>query len=162
MKFDREFLFDLVADVERYPEFVPWWVRASVWKTQGDTYFTRQVVGVAVIRHEFQSQTVLRRPDRIDVTSTDKPFKSLDMRWSFLPSPQGGCDVSLDVDYELRTSGYGVLAGIVSGDGIRRLVDAFEGRAYHLQHHGVVHSAPTRVEMASGLEVQPSAPPVRG
>ncbi|MBF0561468.1 MAG: type II toxin-antitoxin system RatA family toxin [Alphaproteobacteria bacterium] len=132
VKCGRELLFNLVADVERYPEFVPWWMSATVWKTDADTYYTRQTVGMSLIYHEFQSQTTIYRPDRIQVISRERPFRSLDMHWSFEVPAHGGCNVHLNVEYELRSMQFGMLAAIISADGVRRLVDAFEGRAYHL------------------------------
>ena len=61
--------FDLAADVERYPEFLHWWITARVRKREAEVYCTHQVLGIGPIRIEFESRTVLRRPERIDVTS---------------------------------------------------------------------------------------------
>lgn len=125
-------LFHLVADVERYPEFVPWWVAAAITRRDGDVYHTRQVVGLPMMRQEFQSKTELMRPNAIRVTSNDKPFNSLEMLWSFEPAGQGGCEVGLVVNFELASSRFGMVAGVVSGEGIRRLINAFESRARHV------------------------------
>jgi hypothetical protein len=70
-------LFDLAADVERYPDFVPWWVAARVWKREGNVYYTDRVIGFAMVRKRFRSKTILHRPERIDVTSTDGPVTAL-------------------------------------------------------------------------------------
>ncbi|MBF0095318.1 MAG: type II toxin-antitoxin system RatA family toxin [Alphaproteobacteria bacterium] len=131
LAFEPGHLFDLVADVERYPEFVPWWVAATVARREGDVYYTRQVVGLPMMRHEFHSKTELLRPNSIRVTSTEHPFKSLQMLWTFDRAEIGGCDVNLVIDFELASSRFGMLAGIVSGEGIRRLIGAFETRARH-------------------------------
>ena len=147
LAFDPAHLFELVADVERYPEFVPWWVAATVASRDGDVYYTRQVVGLPMMRHEFHSKTELMRPNAIRITSSDKPFKSLDMLWTFNHATQGGCDVSLDVAFELAAARFGMLAGIVSGEGIRRLVNAFEERARR--------RAPTAVVSAPMVQTSP-------
>ena len=125
-------LFDLVADVERYSEFVPWWVAASVWKRQDNVYYTRQVVGLPFLRQEFQSQTTLHRPEHIAVNSVDRPFRSLTMDWYFIPLADGGTKVQLKIDFEFRAARCALLGSILSGEGIRRLIDAFEGRARQL------------------------------
>lgn len=141
LAFTPEQLFDLVADVERYPEFVPWWVAATVVKVEEDGYHTRQIIGLPVLRQEFQTRTVLRRPHSIGVTSADRPFKSLDMQWTFDPDPHGGTQVALRVAFEFVSMRYSMLASIVSGDGVRRLVDAFQARALQIHGHGPHHAA---------------------
>jgi coenzyme Q-binding protein COQ10 len=103
LPYTREQLFDLAADVERYPEFVPWWAAARVWKRDGNVYYTDQVIRFAMVRKRFESRTVLRRPERIDVTSTDGPVRDLQLTWLFEPGPGNGSEVSLAVELELRS-----------------------------------------------------------
>ncbi len=76
---EPEQLFDLAADVERYPNFLPWWVAACIRERDRDVYYTDQVVGFGIGRASFSSKTVLRRPERIDVTSTDRPFRHFNL-----------------------------------------------------------------------------------
>jgi len=125
-------LFDLAADVECYPEFLPWWVAARVWKREGSVYYTDQVIRFAVIRQRFDSKTVLRRPERIDVTSSDRKFRRFHLIWRFDPLPDNGCRVALVVDLELRSK----LAQDLFGRAILRTVgsimSAFEARAHQL------------------------------
>jgi len=132
LPYAQEQLFDLVADVKRYPEFVPWWVMATIWKRQDNVYYTRQILGMPLLRQEIQSKTTLNRPEHISINSTDRPFKTLDMDWRFTPCADGGTLVRLDVDFAFRSLRYEMLGGIISGESIRRLVDAFEGRALQL------------------------------
>ena len=103
LAFTPEQLFDLAADVERYPEFLPWWVAVRVRRREGNVYYTDQVVGLAMVRQRFRSEAILLRPERIDVHSTDGPFRSLHLTWLFDPLPDNGCQASLAVDLELHS-----------------------------------------------------------
>ncbi len=127
-----EQLFDLAADVERYPEFLPWWVAVRIRKREANIYYTDQVVGFGVVRQRFDSKTVLRRPERIDVTSSDRMFRKFHLTWLFDPLPDNGCRVALVVDLELRWK----LAQDLFGRAILRTVgsimSAFEARAHRL------------------------------
>ena len=124
-----ERLFDLIANVERYPEFLPWWHAARVRRRDGNTEYVDQVVGPAIAHFRFASTTVLERPDRIKTTSTERPFRRLEIRWSFAPAPQGGCRATFAVDYELRSIALQKVVGVIFDAAVRRVVSAFEQRA---------------------------------
>lgn len=125
-------LFCLVADVERYPEFVPWWVAATVWKRDMNVYHTRQILGLPFIHLEFQSVTTLDPYRYIAVQSIDYPFKNLDMEWYFKEDSEKSTVVYLEVNYEFRTTRYTFLNNLISESGIHHLIDAFEKRALQL------------------------------
>lgn len=127
--FRPEQLFDLVADVERYPEFVPWWVAARVRRREEGAYYTDQVIRVSMVSQRFTTRTALRRPDWIDVTSDEKPFKKLEIRWRFEPAPGGRCRVRLDLLFHFKSVALGKMLGIVSGEAAHMLINAFEERA---------------------------------
>ena len=132
LPYGPEQLFDLASDIERYPEFLPWWLAARVRKRGRDVYYTDQVLGFGIIRARFCSKTVLRRPERIDVTSTDRPFRHFKLTWLFQPAPEGGCRVSLLADLEFRSAILGGLFGRALGNSLDRIVAAFEARARRL------------------------------
>lgn len=127
-----EQLFDLAADVGCYPDFLPWWIAARVRKRKGNVYYTDQIVGFGVVRQRFASKTVLRRPERIDVTSTDRLFRRFHLTWLFDPLPDKGCRVALVVELELRSK----LAQDLFHRAISRMagsiMSAFEARAHRL------------------------------
>ncbi|WP_165802959.1 type II toxin-antitoxin system RatA family toxin [Pelagivirga sediminicola] len=125
-------LFDLAADVERYPEFLPWYIAAKVRKREGNIYFSDQVVGIRVFRARFGSKTVLQRPERIDVTSTDRMFRTFALAWVFEPLPDNRCRVKLLVDLELRSRlAQDLFRGTIAG-AAGSIVSAFEARAHRL------------------------------
>ena len=122
-------LFDIAADVERYPEFVPWCAAARITRRDGDVYYTDQVMRLAVLRQRFATKTVLKRPSRIDVTSDDPAFRHFHIAWTFDPAPGDRCDVGLSVLFELRDPVKQRLAALLIPGMPQRLAAAFEQRA---------------------------------
>jgi coenzyme Q-binding protein COQ10 len=128
--FSREQLFDLVADVERYPEFVPWWVAARVRKREGDSvYYTDQVVRMSMVSQRFTTRTDMHRPSTIDVTSSEKPFKRLEIRWKFDPLGPERCRVRLTVLFHFSSAALAKMMTLASNEAVHRLMQAFEERA---------------------------------
>ena len=132
LPFEPEQLFDLVADVERYPDFLPWWVAVRVRNRDGNVYDTDQVIAFGIVRAKFSSKTVLWRPERIDVTSTDRPFQHFNLTWLFDPALDGGCRVGLSVDLEFRSKLLQELFGATVARMPRRILTAFETRSHQL------------------------------
>ena len=132
LPFTPDQLFDLVADVERYPEFLPWWVAARVCKRRDNVYYTDQVLRIATIRRRFGSKTVLERPKRIRVTSTDGPVRNLHLIWSFDPRSDRGCDVSLEVRLDFRSLLLSDLFALDMVHAARPIMAAFQAHAYRL------------------------------
>ena len=132
LPYTPEQIFDLVADVERYPEFLPGWVAARVLKREGNVYYTDQVIRFAMVRQRFRSKTVLRRPERIDVTATDGPVRNLHLTWHFDALPDGECQVSLTADLELRSRPIQDLFGRAVSRTVGSIMSAFEARARRL------------------------------
>jgi coenzyme Q-binding protein COQ10 len=129
-----EQMFDLVADVERYPEFVPMCERLKVRRrTTGvngsEVLLADMSIGYKVIRESFTSRVALDREHlKILVEYVDGPFIHLENRWSFAPAPEGS-DVTFDIDYAFRSRTFQMLAGAVFDTVVRRMVQAFETRA---------------------------------
>ena len=126
---NAEQLFDLVADVSRYPEFLPWWIETRVKWLDDSAYYTDQVVGFGPIREHFASKTVLRRPQRIDVTSSDQPFRYLHLIWQFDSVSGKECQVVLKADFEFRSRILQDLIGWRLDGETEGIVDAFQSRA---------------------------------
>jgi coenzyme Q-binding protein COQ10 len=129
LPFRGTLLFDLVADVERYPEFVPWWAAARITGHEGDTYRTDQVVRFGPLHRRFVTETRLFRPKRIEVTSKDRGFRRFHIDWRFDTGPEDGCAVSLIMKIELNWRPAQEVLGAVMASAPDRLVAAFEARA---------------------------------
>jgi coenzyme Q-binding protein COQ10 len=124
-------VFDLVADVERYPEFLSLWRRARVYHRDGDVYMTDQEIGLGPIRERFRTRTELRRPHRIEVSSEDPLFQSFQILWGFDPV-RSQCRASIALTWEMRSRrlqrGIDLLLPTVA----RSMVAAFSRRADRL------------------------------
>ena len=132
LPYTREQLFDLVADIERYPEFLPWCVGARVRERNGDEILGDLLIGYKMVRERFTSRVVLRRPDRIDVSYSEGPFKYLTNHWLFVPQPDGGCLIDFYVDFEFRSKMLQKIMEMFFNEAVRRMVSAFEARAHQL------------------------------
>ena len=103
LPYRAEQLFDLVADVERYPEFLPWCVGARVRERKPNLVVADLLIGYRMVRERFTSRVVLDRPKRIDVSYSEGPFRYLNNHWLFEPQPDGGCLLDFYVDFEFRS-----------------------------------------------------------
>lgn len=124
-----ELLFDLVADVERYPEFLPMWKSARIRRLEGpSTYYTDQEVGFGPICERFLTETILDRPVSIIVTSSDPLFREFYIRWGFANVAEG-CQTSIQLKWQARSFLLQKGIDIVLPKTAEMMVDAFERRA---------------------------------
>jgi coenzyme Q-binding protein COQ10 len=128
-------MFDLVADVERYPEFVPLCkslrVRSRTPGANGvEVVIADMTVAYKVIRETFTSRVTLDRPKlQILVEYLEGPFSRLQNRWSFKPAGEHACEIEFFITYEFRSRTLGLLMGAMFDAAFRRFAAAFERRA---------------------------------
>ncbi len=137
LPYTPEQLFDLVADVEKYPEFLPWCIGARIRERKPDAITADLVIGFKVYRERFTSHVVLNRPGRINVTYSEGPFRYLKNEWKFERSPEGGCVIDFYVDFEFKSKMLQRLIEMLFSEAVRRMVAAFEARARVLYGPGV-------------------------
>ena len=132
-------MYELVGDVESYPEFLPLCrslrVRSST--TNADTGKTTLVADMTVaykmVRETFTSRVVMDpAAPNVFVEYVDGPFRHMENRWSFTPGKRGGCIVEFDISYEFRSRLLGALMGAMFDTAFRRFADAFEARAHQV------------------------------
>ena len=136
-----EQLFALVADVERYPEFLPWCVGARVRERRPDLIVADLIIGFRMFRERFTSKVTLDPPHRIDVAYTDGPFRYLNNHWTFEPAA-GGCRIDFFVDFEFKSRILQRLIEVLFSEAVKRMVVAFEHRAEQL--YGIPSSVAAR------------------
>lgn len=128
-----EQMFDLVADVGRYPDFLPWCVGARVRSRDDREMVADMTIGFGPFRESFTSRVALDRPDSIDVRYENGPFRYLTNQWRFEPAEPGdggaGCRVHFHVDFEFRSKLLQLAIGAVFHETVRRMVAAFLTRA---------------------------------
>jgi coenzyme Q-binding protein COQ10 len=128
-------MFDLVADVEHYPEFVPMCramkVRQRTAAEEGvETVVADMTVSFKLVRETFRSRVTLDRPKlQILVEYLQGPFSHMQNRWTFRPLDDRSCEVEFFIDYEFRSRTLGMLMGGMFDVAFRRFAAAFEARA---------------------------------
>ena len=122
-------MFDLVADIEKYPEFLPWCLATRVRKSKGNTVTADMVIGFKVFREKFTSTVTCHHPGRIDVAYTKGPFKYLNNHWLFEPHGDGQCLIDFFVDFEFRSRLMQKAIGAVFNEAVQRMISSFEKRA---------------------------------
>ncbi len=132
LPYSKEQLFDLVAQVERYPEFLPWCLGCRVKSRTEEQVVADMVGGFKVFREGFTSRVHLNRPDRVDVAYENGPFKYLDNHWIFNDMGDGTTEIDFFVDFEFRSKILQAAIGAVFNEAVRRMISAFEGRAHDL------------------------------
>ena len=132
LPYSAEQMFDLVADVGRYGEFLPWVVATRVRSNSETEMVADMLVGFKQLREKFTSRVEKRRPEFLEVHYIDGPMKDLDNKWSFRALPDGGCEIDFCVDFTFRNKVFEALAGQYFDRAFRRMVAAFETRAVEL------------------------------
>lgn len=121
-------MFDLVAAVEDYADFLPWVQATRVTARDGNVVTADMVVGFKMVRERFTSRVTLDRPGRIHVDYVSGPLRYLKNDWVFR-DVAGGCEIDFTVDFEFRSRMFERLAGVFFGEAFRRMVASFEARA---------------------------------
>jgi len=127
-----EWLFDVVADVERYPEFVPLMLDAKIVHRGDDAYETEQRLALGLLMHRFRTRTELERPRQITVLSDDRSFCRFDIRWTFSPLADDHCHVDFALDCETRSLWLMPVIQLLTLPMATTMVSAFEARAHAL------------------------------
>jgi coenzyme Q-binding protein COQ10 len=122
-------LFDLVADVERYPDFLPWLVAAHIRRRDGDTVWVDMEVGTTFATKSFASKAVLERPHRIAIGSSDALFDRYEQVWTFEPAENGGTMIEFRADFELHAPLLRTVMGRFLDEAAKTMVSAFKHRA---------------------------------
>ena len=129
LPYTPEQLFDLVADVKRYQEFLPW-VAATRIRSDSETEMVADlIVGFGALKETFTSRVQKSRPREITVEYVEGPLKYLTNSWKFAPDGKGGTDVDFCVDFAFKSRIFETLAGQVFDRALRRMIFAFEERA---------------------------------
>ena len=129
LPYSPEQMFDLVADVARYSDFLPWVVAVRVRSNSPTEMVADLIVGFKALRERFTSRVHKQRPDHIRVDYLEGPLKHLSNDWRFRPDGQGGTLVDFCVDFTFRNRVFEALAGQVFDTALRKMINAFETRA---------------------------------
>ena len=136
MPYSPEQMFDLVADVKRYQEFLPW-VAATRVRSDSETLMIADlVVGFKSLKETFTSRVTKNRPHSVLVDYIEGPLKFLHNSWTFKPDGRGGTEISFCVDFAFKSRIFETLAGQMFDRALRRMTAALETRAHELYGDG--------------------------
>ncbi|MGB3710189.1 MAG: type II toxin-antitoxin system RatA family toxin [Erythrobacter sp.] len=132
LPYSAEQMFDLVADVGRYDEFLPWVIAVRV-KSETETEMVADmIVGFKAIRERFTSRVTKDRPNEIAVHYVDGPLSDLDNVWTFHAIDDNACEIDFKVDFQFKNRVFQAIAGQYFDRAFRKMVAAFEQRAHEL------------------------------
>ena len=129
LPYTPEQLFELVADVARYDEFLPWVVAVRIRSSSERETVADLIVGFSAFKERFTSKVVKERPERICVDYVEGPLKYLHNEWKFEPAGDGGTNLHFSVDFAFKSRLFESLAGQMFDRALRRMTGAFERRA---------------------------------
>ncbi|QIQ86063.1 type II toxin-antitoxin system RatA family toxin [Erythrobacter sp.] len=132
LPYSAEQMFDLVADVKRYGEFLPWVIATRVRSDSETEMIADMVVGFKAIRESFTSRVLKRRPKEIEVIYLDGPLSDLDNVWTFRAIDERTCEIDFSVDFTFKNKLFERIAGQYFDRAFRKMVAAFEARADEL------------------------------
>lgn len=136
LKYSASQMFDLVMDVEKYPQFLPWCLAAKITKTFNKNHFEADlVINFKGFTQKYSSD--VRASQTIDgeflisVVAIDGPFKSLVNSWQF-KDIVGGCEIEFFIDFEFKSMILGKMIGMIFEKATNKMIDAFDKRAQEI------------------------------
>lgn len=132
LKYTPEQMFDLVANVEKYPEFIPWMIATRVRRRTDEAIWTDLTVGTGFLRKQFSTIARLDRPHGLTISSHDPMFERFEQRWTFGQVAEGGTDVRYHVDFRFKSLLLQALMDVGFADRASAIVTAYIRRARRL------------------------------
>ncbi|HEY0959631.1 MAG TPA: type II toxin-antitoxin system RatA family toxin [Novosphingobium sp.] len=132
LPYSAEQMFDLVADVGSYGEFLPWVIATRVKSETETEMIADMLVGFSAIREKFTSRVQKLKPEEIKVHYVDGPLRDLDNIWRFRALGPAECEIDFSVQFTFRNALFEKLAGQYFDRAFRKMVQAFEDRAAEL------------------------------
>ncbi len=132
LPYTPEQLFDLVADVRRYPDFLPWVVAVRVRSDSEAETVADLAVGFRALKETFTSRVIKQRPHEIEIDYVEGPLKYLHNNWKFESDGQGGTNIHFAVDFAFKSRMFEMLAGQMFDRALRKMIGAFCDRAHAL------------------------------
>ncbi len=128
LPYSSEEIFNLVSDIESYPEFLPWCIGTRILKQEKNIIYADLIVGFKLVREVYTSKVILQRPNSIIVEYEKGPFKYLINNWK-IKEIGSECEVEFFIDFEFKSRFLRGVMGVFFGEAVNRMVTAFENRA---------------------------------
>lgn len=131
MPYSQKQLFDMIADVANYPEFLPWCMDARIYNKKENQFDADLIIGFKAFKERFTSRVTLHSPNALEVDYIKGPMKELYNHWKFIKA-DGGTLVDFEVEFEFKSKLLGRMIGPVFAEATHRMINAFEARAKEL------------------------------
>jgi coenzyme Q-binding protein COQ10 len=125
-------MYNLVADVASYPDFLPWCIATRVRSQEDNLMIADMVIGFKMIREKYTSEVTLEEGKKVIIVYKNGPFKYLNSHWIFEDDKDGGCAIDFFVDFEFRSALLQKVMGAVFNEAVQLMMSAFEKRAKQL------------------------------
>lgn len=132
LPYSQQQMFDLVANVGKYPEFLPWCISARIYNRRDDRFDADVIIGFKMFREKFTSRVTTKPFHSVDVDYIAGPMKRLYNHWRFVEQSDGGCLIDFEVDFVFNNRVLEQAIGKVFTEACQRMVGAFEKRAHDL------------------------------
>jgi coenzyme Q-binding protein COQ10 len=129
LPYSQRQIYDMVADVAAYPDFLPWCIATRIRSVDDNQLVADMVIGFKMFREQFTSRVELNGPGAIKVKYENGPFKYLKNNWVFESDEHGNCLVDFSVEFEFRSQILEMAIGKIFTEAVHRMVSAFEKRA---------------------------------
>jgi coenzyme Q-binding protein COQ10 len=129
LPYSSEMIFSIVADVARYPEFLPWILDAGIIKKTDQGFLADLTVGYKFFQDTYRSEVILTPHERIEINYIKGPFKHLQNHWNFTPISEKEVEVDFFIDFEFQSSLFQGMINTVFTDAVAKTITAFEERA---------------------------------
>lgn len=129
LPFKAKQIFDLVADVEKYPDFLPWVISAKIISREDNKFIADLEIGYKIIRTSYRSEVILTPHQTIDINYVDGPFRYLNNHWHFKELGETLMEVDFFIDFDFQSSYLQILLQSTFTEVVKRMIQAFEKRA---------------------------------
>jgi coenzyme Q-binding protein COQ10 len=129
LPFKAKEIFDLVADVEKYPDFLPWIISAKIISREDNKFIADLEIGYKIIRTSYRSEVILTPHQTIDINYVDGPFRYLNNHWHFKELDEKLMEVDFFIDFDFQSNYLQVLLQSAFTEVVKRMIQSFEKRA---------------------------------
>lgn len=132
LPYPAEFLYELVLDVEKYPDFLPWCVGARITERHDDHFIAQMMIGYKFYREQFLSRVEVHTDLEVHVEYVNGPFHYLQNHWKFIRIDEQNCEIDFYVDFEFKNKFLQSLISAFFTEAVHRMISSFEKRAKEL------------------------------
>jgi coenzyme Q-binding protein COQ10 len=132
LNYSNKQMFDLISDVSKYPEFLPWCISTSIYNKSNDIFYSDMEIGFKFIKETFTSKVTLLELNKVCSEAVSGPFKKMNNIWEINHISDQECDIHLSIEFEFKSFILQNIIGKLFENATKKMITAFESRAYDL------------------------------